>query len=103
MADRQRTIFDWVVTGLGIAFIALSILALGHDAQLTFKAAAPDFKPIGLYWYEISRGTYNGIQVLFERYLWPPLWNPVLLTIIQWPVWVITAPIGIGLLIWGRR
>jgi hypothetical protein len=103
MADRQRTTFDWVLTILGLAFIAVSILALGWDAQLSFAEAEPTFKPIGLYWYELHVGSYNGIQVLLERYIWPPLWDPVLLSIIQWPVWVLFLPIGILLFIFGRR
>jgi len=103
MADRQRTTFDWIVTGLGIFFIGLSILLLGHDAQLTFEAAKPDYKPLGLYWYELHRGSYNGFQVLLERYIWPPLWDPVVLNIIQWPAWVLSGPVGIALLLWGRR
>lgn len=101
--DGQRTIFDWVKIGIAAFFIVIAILALGHDAQLTFAAAEPDYKPIGAYWYELHRGSYNGLQVLLERYVWPPLWDPVMLTIIQWPVWVVAGPIGILLFIFGRK
>lgn len=101
--ERKRTLFDWFVLGIGVAFFAISILTLGNDAHMTFEAAQIDYKPIGQYWYELSIGTYNGIQVLLERYVWPPLWDPVLLSIIQWPVWVLTLPIGIILFVWGRR
>jgi len=103
MSERKTTTFDWIVIGLGLAFIAIAILTLGHDAQLTFAAAEPDYRPIGLYWYELHRGSYNGFQVLLERYIWPPLWDPVVLSVIQWPVWALSGPIGILLFVFGRR
>ncbi|MBN4046491.1 hypothetical protein JYU02_00665 [bacterium AH-315-P15] len=100
---RERTIFDWVLTILGLALIALAILALGFDAQLSAKESEPLFKALGQWWYELDRGSYNGIQVLFERHIWAPLWDPVLLTIVQMPVWVVAAPMGIILFVFGRR
>ncbi len=103
MVDHQRSILDWVVTILGVILIAIAILVLGADAQLSFEASEPRYKPLGEYWYELHRGSYNGIQVLLERYLWPPLWDPLLLGIIQWPVWALTGPIGILMFAYGRR
>lgn len=100
---RERTIYDWVLTVLGILLIAIAILALGFDAQLSAEDAEPQFKALGQWWYELDRGSYNGIQVLLERHIWPPLWDPVLLTAVQWPVWVVVAPVGILLFIFGRR
>ena len=75
--------------------------ALGADAQTSFEHAEPRFIPIGEYWYNWARGSYNGIQVFLERYVWPPLWDPGLLTVVQWPVWVVSGPLGIILFVLG--
>ena len=108
MTPRSRTTFDWVITIIGVAFIAIAILSLGYDAQLSAAEMEPQFKSIGLWWYELHRGTYNGFQVLLERYVWPAwlgiwVWENVVLNVVQWPVWVLAAPIGILLFVFGRR
>jgi hypothetical protein len=103
MAQRKRTFFDWFLIGLAALFVGIAILTLAADANATFAAAEPRAKPLGLYWYELHRGSYNGLQVLLERYIWPPLWDPAMLSVIQLPVWVLTGPIGILLFVFGRR
>jgi len=100
---EERTPFRWVITIFGILLVAAAILALGADAKLTFAEAEPTFKPLGQYWYDFHRGSYGGIQVFLERKLHAPfLWDPILLTIVQWPSWFVSMPLGIVLFVWGR-
>ena len=100
---EERTPFRWVITITGILLIAVAILALASDAKLSFEEMEPRFTAIGQYWYTYSRGSYGGIQVFVERKLHAPfLWDPVLLTFVQWPAWVAAAPLGIVMFIWGR-
>lgn len=103
---RERTIFEWIIIGLGVFLIAVAILALGADAQASFEHAEPRFIPIGEYWYNWARGSYNGIQVFLERYVWPDwlgvwIWQNVMLNLIQWPVWVVSGPLGVLIFIFG--
>lgn len=103
----QRSAFQWIITILGATFIVIAILALGFDAQLSSAAMELDSKPIGEWWYELHRGSYGGVQVFLERYVWPAsvgiwLWETVVLNVIQWPVWVLFAPLGILLFVFGR-
>ncbi len=98
----QRTTFQWIQTVFGLALIAIAILALGYDAQLSSAEMEPQFKPIGQWWFELHRGSYGGVQVFLERYLWPPLWSHGLLPVIQWPVWVVAGPVGIIAFVFGR-
>ena len=100
---EERTPFRWAITIFGVFLIAVSILALGADAKLSFAEAEPSFKQIGEFWYHYHRDSYGGIQVFLERKLHAPfLWDPVLLTVVQWPIWFVTAPLGIIMFIWGR-
>lgn len=103
----RRSVFQWVLTVLGLVFIGLAIITLGHDAQMTAAAGSPDFKPIGEWWYQLHRGSYGGVQVFLERYVWPAwlgiwIWETVILNVVQWPAWLPTMPLGILLFIFGR-
>jgi hypothetical protein len=53
--------------------------------------------PLGQTWYSLHVESLNLAQVLLERYLWPPLWNPGVVTLLQWPTWVVFAGIAIVL------
>ncbi len=100
---ETRTPFRWFITIFGILLIAVAILALGADAKLSFAEMEPTYTQIGEYWYQFHRASYGGIQVFVERKLHAPfLWDPILLTFVQWPAWVAAAPMGIVLFIWGR-
>ncbi len=100
---EERTTFRWVITILGVLLIAVAILALGADAKLSFAEMEPRFTQIGEYWYQFHRDSYGGIQVFIERKLnFPFLWDPILLTMVQWPAWVLAAPLGIIMFVWGR-
>jgi hypothetical protein len=35
--------------------------------------------------------------VVLERHLWPPLWDPGMVTVLQWPVWMAFAGLAIVL------
>ncbi len=69
-------------------------------AIATFAVAAWEFiardpekgfelRPAGQMWYLIDRDSLGLFQVVVERYIWPPLWDPVLFSLLQLPSIVI--------------
>lgn len=43
------------------------------------------FREGGALWYSLDPGSLNLVQAVIERYLWPPLWDPALLSILRLP------------------
>ncbi len=88
-----------LITGLilwlaGAAQLVLDLLAWGDNGGFEFAA-------LGDVWFELAPALLNGWQVVLERYLWPPLWDPVMLNILLWPASLIglfagTILMGLG-------
>ncbi len=69
-------------------------------AIATFAVAAWEFiarepekgfelRPAGQMWYLIDKDSLGLFQVVVERYIWPPLWDPVIFSLLQLPSIVI--------------
>ncbi|MGO1119747.1 hypothetical protein ACTL6U_13615 [Rhodovibrionaceae bacterium A322] len=87
---------------VGFIFVGLALLILGVDIWrwLTTKSFA--FRPLGQVWYDLSPGSLNLIQAVIERYLWSPLYDPLLLTLLQQKASLVLAVFGL-LLLWAGR
>ncbi len=90
---------------LGLLLLLAASGCLAYD--LAALAAERPFRltPLGQIWYDLDRASLNGFQVLIERYVWAPLWQSGVSTVLQWPaVFVFLAP-GLVLvpLCWRRR
>lgn len=91
---------------LGILLL-LGALAAGA-AQFQMWAASGRFVPLplGQAWFNIDPPSLNLVQAVIERHIWPPLWDPVLLTVLRWPAWAVLGLPALILLIvpiGGRR
>jgi len=69
-------------------------------AIVTFAVAAWEFvtrdpekgfalRPAGQMWYLIDKDSLGLFQVVVERFIWPPLWDPVIISLLQLPSIVI--------------
>lgn len=95
----MRAIVRWS----GIWFLAGSFMALIVDGVhwLANGALAPT--PLGQFLYWLDPGALNLSQAFIERYTIPFLWDPVIVTVLTWPVWAVGGTLGL-LLAWiGRR
>ena len=59
--------------------------------------------PLGLLWFNIDVDSLNLVQAVTQRYLFPELWDPVIVSILLLPAWLVFAVPGIILLILFRR
>jgi hypothetical protein len=83
---------------LGVAFLLAAALALGADLSGAGEGAGRGLMPLGALWYTLHPASLNLVQALIERYVWGPLWDPVLITVLQWPATPVFGVLGAVLL-----
>ena len=52
---------------------------------------------LGQLWYTLDRASLNAAQAGIQRHVWPPLWDPILITALRAPAWPTFAVLGLGL------
>ena len=88
---RVGYILGWFFMLAALAVALWEILGRDPDQGLQFR-------PAGELWYRIDVGSLNLVQAVIERYLWPPLWDPVLSSLLHLPAIVVPAVPGLALL-----
>lgn len=88
---------------LGLWLIAVALVAVVLDGTRTIAAANWSTKPLGQYWFDISPASLNGAQALVQRHVNPFLWDPLIVWLLQQPVWLTVGPLGLLLLWLGER
>ncbi|MDF2094785.1 hypothetical protein [Aquibaculum arenosum] len=89
---------------LGYVFLAVTVLLLAlelwtwHSTQADFR-----FRPIGLFWYSIDPASLSLTQAGIERHLLPWLWDPLLLTVLNWGAVPVFAILAVFFFAMGRR
>jgi hypothetical protein len=78
---------------LGCFFGWLFVLATFAVAAWEFFARDPEkgfqLRPAGQMWFLIDKDSLGLVQVVLERHLWPPLWDPMLFSLLRLPSIVI--------------
>jgi hypothetical protein len=87
---------------LGCFFAWLFVFATFAVAAWEFFARDPEkgfeLRPAGQMWFLIDKDSLGLVQVVIERYLWPPLWDPALFSLLQLPSIVIPLVPALALL-----
>ncbi len=60
-------------------------------------------KPLGQLWFEIDNGSLNLVQAVIQRYIFPELWDPVIVSMLLLPAWLVFAIPAIVLTVLFRR
>jgi hypothetical protein len=87
-------------------FLVLAALAVaGWELLAPDPASGIGLRPAGELWFSLSVGSLNLMQAVIERYIWPALWDPGVVSILQLPALLVFAVPGLLLLIacFGRR
>ncbi len=71
-------LFGWL-----FAFATLAVAAWEFFARDPEKGFA--LRPAGQMWFLIDKDSLGLFQVVVERYIWPPLWDPVIFGVLQLP------------------
>ena len=97
----------------GIWLIAAALIALVVDGAKSIAGSAIITTPLGQLWFEYAADSLQVVQVGIERHmagwfggLFEPvaffLWDPVVVTILQAPAFLVAGVVGIALLVAGR-
>lgn len=87
-----------------ISCVLALVAALGALALFAWDLAAAGpagvvLRPLGEIWYRLDAGSLNLTQAVVERYLWPPLWDPGVITLLQLPATLLLAGLALLLLL----
>jgi hypothetical protein len=92
-----------VLRVLGWLFLLAGVAAFGRDLLRSFDAGgAFRLSALGELWYALDPGSLNLAQAVVQRYLWAPLWDPGLITLLLWPAAFVLGGLGLVLLVLGR-
>jgi len=94
-----------VIVGRIVAWILIAIGLILAGGELVTSLQAGEWAPqlLGQLWFELDSESLNLIQAVTQRYLLPELWDPVIVTILLWPAWVIFLVPGFILLLIFRK
>lgn len=84
-------------TGTVLLLMALAVAAV----DIASHGALRD---VGSWWFQLHRNSLQLLQPALERHVAVWLWDPVMLTVLQWPLAVVLGASGLMLrLLSGRR
>lgn len=86
----------WLLMALAFAAGAAEVVPRSMATGRTFLVSAYDL------WYAAAPGSLVTTQIRIERYLAPWLWDPMLVTLLKLPAWLLIGLPG-GLLAWLGR
>ena len=98
-----------VVQGLGAAVLAAAVIVLLYDGWQLIGGKAAEFTKVGYVWYALHPTSLQLLQPAIERHIEPYigqwLWDPVMLTLLTTPIWLVLGIVGALLLLigWRRR
>lgn len=73
-------------------------------AELLHMTAGSGYQPVSLgsIWFNIHANSLVGFQALVEKQISPAVWSPIQF-MLEWPAWLVLAPLGLILAIACRR
>jgi hypothetical protein len=83
---------------LALLFLLLALLAFGYELLLVAEGASYRALAAGELWFRLHPSSLNITQAVIQRYVFPGLWDPVAITLLQWPAWAIFGLPGLILL-----
>jgi hypothetical protein len=87
----------------GLFLLATAFIALVVDGIKSIAATGIVFTPLGQGWFSLHPPSINLVQAIIERYTLPFLWDPVFLTVLLAPVWLVFGVLGGLFLYIGRK
>lgn len=92
-----------LVRFVGFLLLAVALVAAVVDGSKSIAASTPVFTPVVQVWLELSPATLDAARAAVEHHAGPLLWDPVLKTVLAWPVWAVAAGLAFVLMLAGDR
>ena len=83
----------------GLFLLLVALLVLAADLAAAGQGSDSQIMPLGALWYSLNPASLNLVQAVIERYIWEPLWDPVLLAVLQWPAAPAFGLLGVLLMV----
>jgi len=90
---------------LGVWSLLVAMIALTIDGTKSLASGEGQWiaTPLGEHWFKLNASSLNGAQAAIERHVHPFLWDPVVISLLQVPSWILFGVLGIALYWFGRR
>jgi hypothetical protein len=88
---------------LGFVLLAAGFIFLVYDGTKSIAGNAIFLTKLGQTWSDIHQTSLLLLQPAIERHVSVWLWDPVLLTVLQQPTWLVLGILGGLLILIGRR
>ena len=83
-----------IVRLLAVISLLVALAAGIQDVILSSSADKIVVTPLGKAWFDLHAGSLNLVQAVVERYASPKLWDPWIITLLQWPTWAVLAGVA---------
>ena len=104
--SRRRGSRRWLGY-VGLVFLGLALTAFIYELLIALNSGSYRVIAAGELWFRLNPSSLNLAQAVTQRYLHPDLWNPMIISILQWPAWSILGAPGALLAIlfgpWNRK
>lgn len=91
----------WLVGISGYLMLAVGLGVLGLIGFALASGLSP-VQSVGYLWFALDTGSLNALQVILERYLWPPLWGYLALPFLMMPaLWAVVTALVPGIILVG--
>jgi hypothetical protein len=87
---------------IGWLLVAVGVFLVAREAWEWRMTGHWVVVPTGQLWFDLHKDSLLLLQPAIERYIWPPLWDPVITTVLEWPVWAVVGGLGLILLAIGH-
>jgi hypothetical protein len=88
---------------IGWLFVLAAVAAAARDIAAWIDIGVFDPLPLGQLWFDLHVDSLNLAQAVTQRYLFPELWDPVIVNILLLPAWFVFAVPAIALLVLFRK
>ena len=80
---------------LGLLLLAMGLVAFGYEVFVAINSGSYRMIAAGELWFRLHAYSLNLSQAVIQRYLHPSLWDPLLISALQWPTWALLGIPGV--------
>ena len=84
---------------LGCLLLVASGVALVADIMRAIDVGQFTLTPLGKTWFDLDSSSLNFSRAIIQRYVAPEIWDPGVITVLNWPTVYVAAGVGVFLLL----
>lgn len=81
-------VIGWILIATAIALLVTDIIAWINTGALAFAVT-------GELWFTLHSGSLNLLQAITQRYIFPALWDPIIVTVLLLPASLVLGVPGL--------